>query len=154
MLNGKLALHDIQDVEAFTATILQRNRRTTATEDHEDIHAWLIETCWELSLIYRPDNATVRFSTYARTTLTYRLTDYIRTRNGRTRWQFKDRTYERPRPTLISLDDPELEHAHQRRTMDPPERSDPSFVRALYSRTSRPPQDHHSHHQPLDAAAA
>jgi hypothetical protein len=39
------------------------------------------------------------------------ITDWQRKHYGRTKWVFRDRVYERPRPQLVSLDagDPDLE---------------------------------------------
>ena len=44
------------------------------------------------------------FSGYALHILRQRVIDWDRKRLGRTKWQFKDKTYERPRPQLVSLD--------------------------------------------------
>lgn len=100
MLNGTLTLHDIRDVEAFCAELIPAS---TSREDREDLHAYLIETCWELSLHHKP--GTRSFSARAGQILRQRRHDWQRQRNGRTRWQFATHTYERPRPILVSHDD-------------------------------------------------
>ena len=52
MLNGRLALHDIDDVEAFSKRIAQRHAPRLSADDYEDLVAYLIATCWELSTRY------------------------------------------------------------------------------------------------------
>jgi DNA-directed RNA polymerase specialized sigma24 family protein len=103
MLNGKLALHDIHDVEQFCGRIIDQSRRQLSPQDNEDLTAYLIETCWELSLQFEPGGIT--FSTYATTTLRRRVVDWQRNRDGRTVWQFADRTHIREIPTFHPLDD-------------------------------------------------
>ena len=104
MLNGKLALHDIHDVEAFCTTIAKGRNRQHNHHEQEDLIAWLIEECWILSTRYQPGGIT--FSTWARTTLQKRVHDHIRQRDGRTTWKFKNHTHTRTRPHLVSLDNP------------------------------------------------
>ena len=103
MLNGTLALHDIRDVEAFTASILAKAGIGRSHPDHEDRHAFLIAECWILSTRYNGSQGS-RFSAWAKWKLGLALIDRHRQVEGRTRWQFSDRTYERPRPVLVPLD--------------------------------------------------
>jgi DNA-directed RNA polymerase specialized sigma24 family protein len=97
--SARLQLHDIKDVFAYCATIIHRCRPHLQPQDHQDLHAYLIATCWELSRDFSPGHIT--FSTWAGNTLRQRLVDWERQQHGRTTWQFKDRTYHRPQPTLI-----------------------------------------------------
>lgn len=103
MLGSRLALHDVMDVEAFCVRIVDRSSLELRHHDREDLVAYLIETCWELSRRY--ERGGVRFSTVAGTILRQRLVDWQRSQNGRTRWQFRGRTYERQLPTVVPLDD-------------------------------------------------
>jgi hypothetical protein len=104
VLNGRLALHDIEDVEAFVWRIVHRSRLDLDFYDQEDLATYLVETCWELSLRYKPGTgSTSSFAGWAATNLRKRVVDWQR-RKYRTRWVFKDRVYERPRPEIISLD--------------------------------------------------
>jgi hypothetical protein len=102
MLNGRLALWDISDVESFCAAVVPRSwRNQLSQDDREQLLTWLIETAWELSVVYTPGG--ISFSTFAGNTLRRRIHDWLRNRDGRTVWKFKDRTHHRPRPTLVSL---------------------------------------------------
>lgn len=103
MLNGKLSLHDIDDVEAFCIYLINRQRRGGyAGHDYEDLLAWFIERVWRLSLRYDSEREST-FSHYAATSI--RAADWERLRFGRTRWVFKHVVYERPRPVFVPLDD-------------------------------------------------
>ena len=110
MLAGKLALHDVRDVEGLCARIAQRSAPELSWHEREDLGAYLVATAWELSRRYEPGGAN-SFSTWATTTLQRRLVDWRRAKDGRSVWRFGDGTvYERPRPELVSLD-PRLEQA-------------------------------------------
>lgn len=105
MLNGKLALHDIADVERFAAAVIRRRNLQLEWADQEDLHAYLIETAWLISRDFRPGGLT--FSTYANKTLTNRIEDWNRKRTWRTKWQFANgKTYQRDPPTFLYLDAP------------------------------------------------
>lgn len=82
MLNGTLTLHDIRDVEAFTAAIIHQSN----TPYNEDTHAHLIAETWILSTRYNPTQGS-RFSAWAKHTLEHRLIDHDRTHNGDLRYQ-------------------------------------------------------------------
>jgi hypothetical protein len=101
VLNGRLSLWDIRDAEAFCKPIAQQ-AQLTSHHDREELLAYLITELWILSKRYEPGGIT--FSTWAGHTLRQRTYDWQRTRYGRTTWQFKDRTYTRTLPTLISMD--------------------------------------------------
>ena len=106
MLPGKLVLHDVADAEGLCARIIQRSSLTLSFHEHEDLLAFLVETAWELSLSYEPGDLSFppNFSTYANTILSRRCFDWKRGQ-GRTRWQFANRTYERTLPVFTTLDD-------------------------------------------------
>lgn len=104
MLSAKLPLHDIQDVEAFVASIVERRNFDLSWHDQEDLLAFLVETCWELSR-QRPAPWRDSFSGWVYPYLRQRTVDWQRQRNGRTKWQFKDKTYERDIPVFVPLDD-------------------------------------------------
>jgi hypothetical protein len=103
VLAGKLSLFDIDDVFAFTAAIVNRNRLRLSYHDQADLEAFLASTCWELSLKYRPGG--IPFSAFATRTLKLRIVDWQRAKFGRTKWQWSEGvTYERKRPEFVSLD--------------------------------------------------
>src|SRR6266496_4464581 len=103
MLHGKLALHDVRDVEALAAFVIGRSGLELSQQDNEELLTYLIELTWELSLRY--DNNGISFSTWATATLKRRVIDWQRRDGGRTRWQFADRTYERELPRFVQADD-------------------------------------------------
>jgi hypothetical protein len=105
VLQGKLALHEIEDVEAYCACILQRSALELSQQEQEDALAYLIATTWELSLRYRPGIIHKGFSTWAGITLRQRISDWHRQSGGRTKWTFHDRIYERTLPQFVPLDD-------------------------------------------------
>lgn len=117
LLNGTLALHDVRDVEAFCAAIIQRRQPDLPWVEQDDLLAELIEDCWVLSTRFQPGG--LSFSTWAQTTLVKRAGAWER-RKYRTTWKFKDRTHVRPRPQFVSLDTPEG-RALSDRTVDGPE---------------------------------
>jgi len=103
LLNGKLSLRGIADVEAFTGRIVERSKLYLDHSDREALHAFLVAECWLLSTRYSPGR--ISFSTWAGATLRLRLVDWQRQRFGRTRWTFKDgREHVRERAQLVSLD--------------------------------------------------
>jgi hypothetical protein len=134
VLNGRLALHDIHDVEAYCAHILQRARLTLTPQDHEDALAYLTEEAWILSRTYRP--GTRSFSGYAGQRLPQRLTDWQRKR--------KDTRYpSNTKYTLTYTDDPairrQLERTHTNGSNDDPrDRNTDQLVRLLRTRSRQP----------------
>src|SRR5690242_20591314 len=107
MLQGKLTLHDIRDVEQFTGRIIQRAHLDLSAQDNEDLWAFLISTAWELSLLYERGDPQYppQFSTYATNILRLRVKDWQRRDGRRTKWQFASHTYERVLPSFTTLDD-------------------------------------------------
>jgi DNA-directed RNA polymerase specialized sigma24 family protein len=108
VLNGRLALFDVDDTEKLAARALADQLRSmgASLREHErdDALAYLIATLWEASLKYDRTRCS-SFGRYAYQLSRRRTVDFIRQR-GRTRWQFKDRVHERPATELVSLDDP------------------------------------------------
>jgi hypothetical protein len=104
LLSSRWVLHEVTDVEAVCASTLNRSGLQLSHADREDCLAFLLETAWKLSLAYDAGGRESRFGVYLSRKLNQRLVDWQRSRNGRTRWQFKDRTYERKLPELVSLD--------------------------------------------------
>lgn len=115
LLNGKLALHDIDDTEALCVFVIKRSGLELSRQDREELLTQLIEDCWKLSLRFEHDG--ISFSTWATTTLKRRVVDWQRQSGGRTKWQFANRTYERTLPSLVALDDRE-DGADHRLTVD------------------------------------
>jgi hypothetical protein len=151
VLNSRLELHDIRDVEAFCTSIIRRRRLNIPVHDEEDLLAYLVETAWELSTTFQ--RTTVSFSTYAGNTLRARLSDWQRTRYGRTRWTFSTHVYERKLPELVSTDT-ELGAALLDRTMDGPADSAAPLLRLLAQGDSSPPPDLDRTRQPAARRAA
>lgn len=103
MLAGKLTLHEIDDAEAFCIAIVQRSGLELTYYSREDLTSYLIEECWILSTRYDGSQGS-SFAAWAKLTLTRRVIDWQRSRNGRTRWQFAGRTYDRVIPALVPLE--------------------------------------------------
>jgi hypothetical protein len=105
LLNGKLSLHDIKDVEALCQDIANRAGLELQYHQRESLLTYLIEECWRLSGRYEEGRgSTTSFAGWATTNLRLRVTDWARIEFGRTTWAFKDRTYERAQPIVLSLD--------------------------------------------------
>lgn len=138
MLNGTLALHDCRDIEAHCRWIIQHSRITPQPADHEDLLAYLIATAWELSL--PPQRWNTSYTGWATPLLHLRTIDWYRARNGRTRWQFADYTYQREQPIVLSLND-QLEHPHPTSTSNPEDMCDPALQRILHPRNSTHTRD-------------
>lgn len=140
VLNGKLALYDVRDVEALAASIVQRAQPDLGFHDREDLVAELVETAWELSLGYQRGDTRFppRFSVYVTPILKRRVVDWQRRRFGRTRWQFKDRVYERPAVTVHSLD--QMGGSALRGVTDGPDTADLDFLRVFGARDSTSPR--------------
>ena len=107
MLNSKLALHDVEDVEALAKDVIRKSGLTLDAYAYEDLLAYLVETAWELSIAWEPARVQPygRFSHECYRRLALRVTDWHRRRNGRTRWQFSGYVHERTIPTVVPLED-------------------------------------------------
>lgn len=103
MLAARMALYDIDDVEAFCRAALdehlatgKRRRDGSSTmpaqlsaADYEDALAYLVSTVWEASEQFNPiddGRGTNRFSGYAITIIHWRIVDWKRTRWRSTRY--------------------------------------------------------------------
>ncbi len=62
-LNGKLALHDVKDIEGLCIRIAAKQR--LQGEEFEDLVAYLVSTAWELSERYERGDGGLRFGSYA-----------------------------------------------------------------------------------------
>lgn len=115
MLNGRLDLHGV-NAEKLANSVLNealRSRNIALDEfRREDLLADLVSCAWELSLRYdrRRQQATTDlrfrdpgFQGWAAPYLKLRVIDWFRKTNGRTKWQFADYVYERPKPIIVSL---------------------------------------------------
>lgn len=110
MLNGKLALFDVPDVERLCVRVLANWERRTQTtlnaSDREDAVAYLVATAWEIAEFHFDPLRGVRFESHLQSILSFRVTDWLRADEGRTRWQFATHEYVRERPVILSLDGP------------------------------------------------
>jgi hypothetical protein len=153
VLSGKLALHDVDDVEALAARALGDQLRSMGAHlsghEHEDAITFLVEVVWETSLRFDPERCS-SFSKFSYQLCRRRTIDFIRAKNGRTRWQFADSTHERQRPNVLSLDadDPGgrgLDGLERSGMLDPGGGGNPDLARALergrslLARSSYPP---------------
>jgi hypothetical protein len=85
LLSRPYPLFDVDDIEAFTAGIVRRSGLDLSNTEHEELHVFLIEEAWILSLRYHAGGVT--FSSFAGTTLRLRCIDWVRRHRGRTRWR-------------------------------------------------------------------
>ncbi len=129
MLNGTLALHDIQDIEAYCATIL--NQHGLNGPDREDNLAHLIEEAWILSE-RKPQPWTHSFSGWARPLLHLRLIDNVRKTKGD--WRYK-KGRQRHQYQHIPLDHP-LVNTLPTSPLDDPTHSEATLLRQLRNRDS------------------
>jgi hypothetical protein len=116
LLNGVLALHDVEDVEKLCRAVLAPFERRGMVDDFEDALAELVGVCWQLGERYdRERDRRPNFAAYASLILSLRVHDRIRRVRGRTKWSFREerresgrlpRSYERERPVVLSLDAP------------------------------------------------
>jgi hypothetical protein len=108
VLNGyQLYGVDVEDLcQRVARNYCRRTNARLPVADMDDLVCYLIETAWELSERFNPTTTTSRFANYAYSILSLRCVDWTRqhTYAGRTRWQFKGRTYEREAVVPISLD--------------------------------------------------
>jgi DNA-directed RNA polymerase specialized sigma24 family protein len=118
VLNGRLALFDVDDTESLAARALADQLRSmgASLREHErdDALAYLIATVWEASLKYDPERF-LSFSTFAYQLSRRRTIDWFRGRFGRTRWSLSNGyEHDRERPDIYPLEaalDGELEGA-------------------------------------------
>jgi hypothetical protein len=153
VLQQRLTLHDIRDVEAFADHAIQRSGLTEyGYLDHEDLLADCITFIWELSQNgkYNPELGT--FSHTAGARLNRFIVDWKRG-NYRTRWVFKDRIHERTPPTFTTLDNrPEHPHTIEPLDTEGSELQDLLGLHRTRNRNHPPPPP--AHHPPQTRAAA
>jgi DNA-directed RNA polymerase specialized sigma24 family protein len=126
----RLSLHDVDDAAKFVASIATRSNLRLSYHDQEDLHQYLLVEAWKLS-VQEPRPWRTSFSGWVTPLLRLRIVDWQRQRNGRTVWKFANHTYERERPQLLSLDDPERDHlgaALAASTSDPAASGDTSLA--------------------------
>jgi len=104
LLNAKLALHEVDDVEGVCISAIRKAGLRLEHYEFEECLTYLIETSWELSLGYERGDFPSRFGVYLSRRLQQRLSDWQRSRNGRTKWQFADRVYTRSLPSFVPLE--------------------------------------------------
>ena len=104
LLNQRWSVHDVSDVEALLARALTRSRYANElrADERDDLVTYLFEFAWKLSQKFDPGRGS--FATFLFSCSGRAIADYHRSRY-RTKWVFRDRVYERPRPELVSLDD-------------------------------------------------
>jgi DNA-directed RNA polymerase specialized sigma24 family protein len=109
LLSRAFALHDVDDVEGLARRALGDQLRSMGAHlsghEHEDAVTFLIETTWEASLRFDPSRSS-SFSKFSYQLCRRRTIDFIRQRNGRTKWQFSSWTHTRTRPDILSLNAP------------------------------------------------
>ena len=111
LLNGRLSLHDVANVEAFVRAALDDRLRLWGAHlrphDYEEALTELLTVCWELSRRYDPAKSEQSFSTYAGRILRLRVADFYRKRFG-------DRRYGRGAEDRVSLDERAEKHRLER----------------------------------------
>jgi DNA-directed RNA polymerase specialized sigma24 family protein len=104
LLNSRLSLFDLHDVERLVGSVISGNKRLHLNpQQYESLTTYVIEEVWRCSLRYDPGRGTA-FTTFAYETASRRVLDWLRLEFGRNKWQFADRTIERTQPELVSLD--------------------------------------------------
>lgn len=150
MLNGKLELHGL-DAEEFSLRAIRRAAGRDALSwsewKREELLADTVSYLWELSVRY--DETIGTFGGYANRHLAWFIIDWIRKREGRTRFQFGPEAqhlrvefrqsggvYERPRRQHVPLDG-ELAESLGSRRLDPASCSD-TDLRGVLDRGDSP----------------
>jgi RNA polymerase sigma factor (sigma-70 family) len=112
LLSRPYGLHDCDDLEALAERALRAQLRSMrahlGAHDFEDAVAYLVAVCWEASLKFDHERS-ASFEKYAYALARRRTIDWLRKHRGRSRWVFKDHTYERERPQVFSLTDRDSE---------------------------------------------
>jgi hypothetical protein len=110
VLNGKLELHGVEDVEQLCVKVLNGWERRTHTRlnpaDREDAIAYLVATAWEIASFHFDPGKGVRFEQHLHSILSFRVVDWLRQDEGRTKWTFATHEHVRERPIVLSLDAP------------------------------------------------
>ena len=153
LLHGRLELGSVRDAEAIARiAIIDATRRDGSHLSHHDredavsaviVAAWRgYERCQERGAEW---NSSICYVVCRRG-----FVDHLRSRYGRSRWQFADHIYERERVVVVSLDDKwddgdggasradRVGESFGGGSVDPQERGDPGLERLL-TRRGRPP---------------
>jgi DNA-directed RNA polymerase specialized sigma24 family protein len=105
----RISLHDVEDVEAVCVRAARLFREQNCPDlpelDFQALVQFLVVAVWKMSKRYDPELST-SFKAIVHGRLRNRCVDWFRTYAGRTRWQFRGRTYERSLPVPASLDAP------------------------------------------------
>lgn len=104
LLNQRWELFDVIDVEALLVRAIGRSRYASSLrpDERDDLLTYLLEFAWKLSEKFDPGRGS--FSNLLFSCSGRAIADFHRSKY-RTKWVFKDRTYERPRPDVVPLDD-------------------------------------------------
>jgi len=123
LLNQRWALHDVVDVEALLVTAVSRSRYADGfrPDERDDLLAYLLKYAWRLSEKHNPSRGS--FAGFLYGCVGRAIVDYHRSRY-RTRWVFRGRVVERPRPELVSLDAAGLDEALGAGSGDPADSGD------------------------------
>jgi len=101
---ARLALHDVEDTQLLVRRVVARSGFKLSYHDREDVEQYLMFEAVLLARDFQPGRINKGFGCYCTVALKRKLIDFQRQRY-RTRWKFKDRVYERPRPQFIEFDD-------------------------------------------------
>ena len=107
LLPQRLELFDVPDIEDVARRVLKgyctKNGTRLGLADQEDCVAFLVAEAWIVSERFDASRG-APFSAIIRVRLSFRCTDWMRGRLGRSTWKFSSHTYTRERPVPLSLD--------------------------------------------------
>lgn len=105
LLGAKWVLLDVADVEGLIWKAVGHSTAAAELRPHEqdDLVSYLLAEAWIISERFDASRGSVCFSTFLYASIQRRIVDFVRRERGRTKWQFADRTYERPHVELVSL---------------------------------------------------
>lgn len=88
-------------------SVIKRSALQLAYHEQEDLLSYLVEEAWLFSVRYDQGRRAIGngFGGSLKIALRNKVVDWQRQRNGRTKWQFKDRVYERVIPVFVPLED-------------------------------------------------
>ena len=131
MLNGTLQLHDprctrnpchhgcITNVERFCGALLERRQIRVGDGEYEDTLAYLIAEAWIHASNYdhlKDRGERSNMASWVAVSLARSFTDRKR-KAYRTVWKWRGRSYQRPLPQLVNINEPGLESALGRRSL-------------------------------------
>jgi hypothetical protein len=147
VLSRQWSLHDVEDVEAFCARVLdERLKRfggTLRPEMYEDALAYLVVEAWKLSGKWDPAKGTPSFSTFAYRRLRFAVVNWYRATLGDSRYNSARRA---ALNATLSLDagiasDTELVELIGGSAGDPADDRAPDLARVLAEGNSGLPRD-------------